>query len=247
MLASFDLGPELDEADRGWLAAETAAAALEDTGPDEALSCLSDAMPGDGLDDQLAVVRATGHPGAGELVRAITEFAASGAPRSINQVVQLKVSLHGMRTPIWRRALVPATATLGDLHEVIQVVYGWDGDHLHVFRVGKNRYSDPFAGLDEAKDEEETRLGKLAAPGAAKISYTYDLACWQHEIMLEATLAREAGRYYPVCAEFSGDSPEEYPPADDGSDDSDDEPAQPGRFSLPDVNRKLAALGPRES
>lgn len=65
--------------------------------------------------------------------------------------------------------------------------------------------------------------------------------------MLEATLAREAGRNYPVCAEFSGDSPEEYPPADDGSDDSDDEPAQPRRFSLPDVNRKLAALGPRES
>ena len=248
VLASFDLGPELDEADRRWLAAETAAAALEDKGPDEALSCLSDAMPGDGLDNQLAVVRATGHPGAGELVRAITEFAASGAPRSINQVVQLKVSLHGMRTPIWRRALVPATATLGDLHEVIQVVYGWDGDHLHVFRVGKNRYSDPFAGLDEAKDEEETRLGELAASGAAKISYTYDLgACWQHEIMLEATLAREDGRNCLVCAEFSGDSPEEYPPADDGSDDSDDEPAQPRRFSLPDVNRKLAALGPRES
>ena len=248
VLASFDLGPELDEADRRWLAAETAAAALEDKGPDEALSCVSDVMPGDGLDDQLAVVRATGHPGAGELVRAITEFAASGAPRSINQVVQLKVSLHGMRPPIWRRVRVPATATLGDLHEVIQVVYGWDGDHLHVFGVGKNRYGDPFAGLDEAKDEEETRLGELAASGAAKISYTYDLgACWQHEITLEATLAREAGRNYPVCAEFSGDSPEEYPPADDGSDDSDDEPAQPRRFSLPDVNRKLAALGPRES
>jgi hypothetical protein len=59
VLASFDLGPELDEADRGWLAAETAAAALEDKGPDEALSCVSDVMPGDGLDDQLAVVRAT--------------------------------------------------------------------------------------------------------------------------------------------------------------------------------------------
>jgi hypothetical protein len=43
------------------------------------------------------------------------------------------------------------------------VVYGWDGGHLHVFRVGKNRYGDPCAGLDEAKDEEETRLGELAA------------------------------------------------------------------------------------
>jgi hypothetical protein len=120
VLASFDLGPELDEADRRWLAAETAAAALEDKGPDEALSCVSDVMPGDGLDDQLAVVRATGHPGAGELVRAITCM-ASGSGRT----------------------------------------------------------------------DTATR------------------------------------------------SP--------GSDDSDDEPAQPRRFSLPDVNRKLAALGPRES
>ena len=118
----------------------------------------------------------------------------------------------------------------------------------HVFRVGKNRYGDPFAGLAEAKDEEETRLGELAASGAAKISYTYDLgACWQHEITLEATLAREAGGNYPVCAGFSGDSPEEYPPPDDPSNDSDDEPAQPRWFGLPDVNRKLAALGPRES
>ena len=120
VLASFDLGPELDEADRRWLAAETAAAALEDKGPDEALSCVSDVMPGDGLDDQLAVVRATGHPGAGELVRAITCM-SSGSGRT----------------------------------------------------------------------DTATR------------------------------------------------SP--------GSDDSDDEPAQPRRFSLPDVNRKLAALGPRES
>jgi len=246
VLAGIGQGPEPDDADRRWLAAEAAAAAAEDKGPDEALSCVSDAIAGDGLDDQLAVVRATGHPGAGELARAITEFAASGAPRSIAQVVQLKVSLDRMRRPIWRRVRVPATATLGDLHEVIQVVYGWDGDHLHVFQVGKKSYSDPFAGLDETRDEEETRLGELAASGAGKISYTYDLgACWQHEITLEGTLEREPGRNYPVCAEFSGDSPEEYPPEEDGSGDSNDEPAQPRRFSLADVNRKLAALGLR--
>ncbi len=246
VLAGIDQGTEPDDADRRWLAAEAAAAGLEDKGPDEALSCVTDTMPGDRLDEQLAAVLATGHPRAGQLARAITEFAASGAPRSIDQVIELKVSLDGMRPPIWRRVRVPATATLGDLHEVIQVVYGWDGDHLHVFRVGKKSYSDPFAGLDGTKDEEEARLGELATSGAGKISYTYDLgACWQHEITLEGTLEREPGRNYPVCAEFSGDSPEEYPPHEDDPGDSNDEPAQPLRFSLADVNRKLATLGLR--
>jgi hypothetical protein len=85
-------------------------------------------------------------------------------------------------------------------------------------------------------------LGELAASGAGKISYTYDLgACWRHEITLEGTLECESGRSYPVCAEFSGDSPEEYPPGEYGSGDSNDEPARPRRFSLADVNRKLAA------
>ena len=94
-------------------------------------------MPGADLDDRLAAVRATGHPDAGPLARAVAEFAASGVPRSVDQVAQLKVALSQVRPPIWRRVLLPATATLGDLHEMIQVLFGWDGDHLHVFEVGK--------------------------------------------------------------------------------------------------------------
>ena len=94
-------------------------------------------MPGADLDDRLTAVRATGHPDADLLARAVAEFAASGAPRSVDQVAQLKVALARFRPPIWRRVLLPATATLGDLHEVIQVLLGWDGDHLHLFEAGK--------------------------------------------------------------------------------------------------------------
>jgi Plasmid pRiA4b ORF-3-like protein len=41
-------------------------------------------------------------------------------------------------------------ATLGDLHDVIQVLFGWDGDHLHVFQAGKKQYSDPLMDLMDA-------------------------------------------------------------------------------------------------
>ena len=124
-LAAWDEGPEPPDADGDWLGTEGAAAALEDKGPDEALTRVWESMPGADLDERLAAVRATGHPDAGPLAQAVAEFAASGAPRSIDQVAQLKVSLARTRPAIWRRVLVPVTATLGDLHVAIQILFGW--------------------------------------------------------------------------------------------------------------------------
>jgi Plasmid pRiA4b ORF-3-like protein len=234
VLAGWDRGPEPGDADWEWLGVEAAAAALEDAGPDEALSRLWDAMPGEDLDASLAAVRATGHPDADPLVQAVADFIASGAPRSIDQVARLKVSLARFRPPIWRRVLVPATATLGDLHVVIQVLFGWDGDHLHVFQKGKKRYGDSFVNLEGTRDEEAVRVRDAMVPGGT-IAYTYDLgACWEHEITLEATIPREHNQDYPVCVEFRGDSPVEYW--------CEDEPEEPEPFGLNEVNRRLAAL-----
>jgi len=235
VLADWDQGPEPSDADREWLGVEAAAAALEDQGADEALTRVWESMPGADLDDCLAGVRATGHPDAGALARAVAEFAASGAPRSIDQVTELKVSLAGVRPPIWRRVRLPAAATLADLHEVIQVLFGWDGDHLHLFEVGKKRYGDPFVALEGTGDEDAVRVRDAVAAGG-KITYTYDLgAWWEHEITLEQTLPRDQGQDYPVCVEYRGDSPVEYW--------SEDDPVEPEPFGLKEVNRRLAALG----
>jgi hypothetical protein len=239
VLATWDRGPEPTDADWDWLAVEAAAAALQDKGPDEALSRVWESMPGTDLDTCLAEVRATGHPDAAELSQEVAEFAASGAPCSIDQVAELKVSLSGSRPPIWRRVRLPVMATLGDLHDVIQVLFGWDGDHLHVFQAGKKQYSDPLMDLDETRNEEAIRLRDAMARNAGKISYTYDLgACWEHEIALEQTLPRDRGQDYPVCVAYKGDSPVEYWCEDD--------PEEPEPFDLAEVNRKLAALGEAE-
>jgi hypothetical protein len=235
VLAAWDEGPELGEAGWDWLAVEAAAAALEDRGPDEALSRVWEGMPGADLDERLAQVRATGHPEARALAQAVARFAASGAPLSIDQVAELKVSLTDFRPPIWRRVRLPVTATLADLHVVIQVLFGWDGDHLHLFQVGKKQYSDPFMNLEQTGDEDAIRVRDATSSGG-KITYTYDLGEeWRHEITLEKTLARDPGQDYPVCVAFRGDSPVEYW--------SEDDPEEPEPFDLADVNRKLAGLG----
>lgn len=183
-------------------------------------------------------MRATGHPDAAVLSQRVAEFAASGALRSIGQAAELKVSLAGFRPPVWRRVRLPVTATLADLHHVIQVLFGWDGDHLHTFQAGKKQYSDPLMNLEETTDEETARLRDVLTPGG-KISYTYDLgACWEHEITLEQTLARDPGQDHPVCVASKGDSPVEYW--------SQDDPSEPEPFDMAKVNRELAALGEAE-
>jgi uncharacterized protein (UPF0147 family) len=233
-LYACDQGPEPGERDRNWLAAEVAAAALDAKGPDEALSVLWESVRGEDLPGRLAVVREAGHPAAGELACALTEFTASGRPRSIDQGLQLKVTLKYTSPAIWRSVRLPVTATLGDLHWVIQILFGWDGDHLHAFQVDGRAYSNPDFVLDGTADEDDIRVRDACRPGV-KVGYEYDFAAnWQHEITAQRAFTLDPGQEYPVCVAYQGDSPVEYP--------SEEDPEEPAPFRLTDVNRMLAAL-----
>jgi hypothetical protein len=64
VLGGWDRVPKPADADWDWLGAEAAAAALEDKGPDEALTRVWETLPGADLDARLAALQATGHPGA---------------------------------------------------------------------------------------------------------------------------------------------------------------------------------------
>jgi hypothetical protein len=234
-LYACDQEPEPGERDLYWLAAESAAAALDAKGPDEALCVLWESLRGEYLPTRLAVVRETGHPAARDLARALTEFMASGEPRSIDQGIQLNVTLKHWSPAIWRSVRLPAIATLGDLHRVIQILFGWDGDHLHAFRLGRKTYSDPYFDLDDTADEDDIRVRDACRPGV-KVGYEYDFgASWEHEITAQKAFTLDPGQEYPVCVAHQGDSPVEYP--------SEEDPEEPTPFNLTDVNRMLAALG----
>jgi hypothetical protein len=68
---------------------------------------------------------------------------ASMRRASTGTIYQLKVTLRGIRPPIWRRVQVPGDYTLQKLHQVIQTVMGWYNGHLHEFRVGRVSYGEP--------------------------------------------------------------------------------------------------------
>jgi hypothetical protein len=248
-------GPEPNDGEWLWLAVESAAVALANKGPDEAVTVLWDTLTAEklaagDLEHRLAVVRATGHPSASSLAAAIENFVASAGTDSlsVNQYLQLKVSLARRRPPIWRTVLIPATANLAALHRVIQILYGWDGDHLHAFRVRRATYSDPSFPLEESGDEYAMRVLDALNAGGGKITYEYDFgASWIHEIALQKKAPREPGTDYPLCVTYSGNSPIEYPEEgiwySDGGEPAEASPAEPEPFDLAAVNRRLGALG----
>jgi hypothetical protein len=243
-LYDWGRGPEPSSADRGWLGAEAAAAALlargeawpEGCGPDEALCRLWEATGGGPLDigALLATVRATGHPEAEAVAAAVAEFAESGAALTAAQVVDLKVTLWRSSPSLWRTVRMPLAATLGDLHRAIQVLFGWDGDHLHAFTVAALRYSDPLFDLEETDDEEAARL-RDAFPASARkpVRYEYDFgAGWVHEVTRTGSSRIAPGEAVPRCLSFSGDNPVEYW--------NEDEPIDSEPFDMARVNAALA-------
>jgi Plasmid pRiA4b ORF-3-like protein len=65
---------------------------------------------------------------------------ASRSLADLETILQFKVWLIGISPMVWRRVLVPAAFTLGELHGVIQVAMGWEGIHLYQFSLRAVRY-----------------------------------------------------------------------------------------------------------
>ena len=89
-LYQMDAGPEPIDAEWLWLAVESAAVALAEKGPDEAVSALWESLPGDqlptdDLDHRLAAVHASDHPSARSLAQEIADYVASAGTASLER------------------------------------------------------------------------------------------------------------------------------------------------------------------
>jgi len=119
-------------------------------------------------------------------------------------IYQFKVTLKWSNPAIWRRIQVP-DCTLGEFHEVLQVVMGWEDCHLHQFII-RGEYYGPQDPEDaewdiEKQDEEEISIGKIVKKGRkGRFTYEYDFGdSWEHEIVLEKILEPEPNVAHPRC------------------------------------------------
>jgi len=100
---------------------------------------------------------------------------------------QIKMALSGIKPPIWRRFSVPGEITLDRLHDVIQIVMGWEEMHLHCFEINGQRYTEAPEDADlDGVEEGRHRLCDLIKRPKAKFTYEYDFGDgWHHTLVIE--------------------------------------------------------------
>ena len=116
---------------------------------------------------------------------------------------QIKVTLKGIKPPIWRRLLISGDTRLDELHDVLQTVMGWDDSHLHQFRRGRELIGvrdrrDPFGS--DVTDERKLSLSAALPAVKSKLLYDYDFGDgWEHELVVEKILPPDSSAEAPRC------------------------------------------------
>jgi len=100
---------------------------------------------------------------------------------------QLRVVLRGISPLIWRRLLVRSDSTIAELHEALQLSFGWSGSHLHRFVVHGREYGISYpGGLGFRDDAFRFRLEALGLRTGERFVYEYDLGDrWCHDVRVE--------------------------------------------------------------
>lgn len=188
---------------------------------------------------------------------------------------QLKIALRDTSPPIWRRITLPADTSLGSLHDIVQVCFGWDDSHLHCFAEPDSDvgFVDFDAPLDRDPsrdfDEESASVAELLPFVGRRLEYTYDFGDnWRHLITLEKILPASSGsrrvhctggrRAMPFAEDTGGawalqgvlDAVENRPapapePWTDRVESLRKEGFDPAAFDRTALDRQLAALEPR--
>jgi len=118
--------------------------------------------------------------------------ALSTAPRPEAGHMVLDVHIDHIEPPIWRRLVLPRSATFADLHFAIQGGFGWDNAHLFEFFTDDPRADGPIAGIPsrdafgpEAPDARRVAVAPWLAKVGDSIGYLYDFGdSWSHTIKL---------------------------------------------------------------
>ena len=134
-------------------------------------------------------------------------------PINSTSTLQFKATLNDSRPPIWRRFTIPADKTLLDLHDVLQVLFGWEDYHLHEFRIGRKNYGipDPDEHFeDEILDDSNFTLFQVLEKEGQRFPYLYDFGDgWQIDLVIEKVQESSAKDRKAVCLAGARNGPPE--------------------------------------
>jgi Plasmid pRiA4b ORF-3-like protein len=117
------------------------------------------------------------------------------------EVYQLRIWIRKISPQIWRCLLVRSDSTIAELHDTLQVAFGWSDEHLHRFLIrGKPYGIGRIGGIIFDDNPRQVQLRDFHFRCKETWVYEYDLTdWWQHEIRLEQILPLDPKKRYPLC------------------------------------------------
>jgi len=125
------------------------------------------------------------------------------------EIYQLRVVLRETSPYMWRRFLVRSDSSIVDLHQTIQIAFGWSGRRAFAFEVQGHRRGVRLEG-----DAQDILLADFRFYVKERSIYTYNTAeqegrPWRFELRLEQKLTMDVRQYYPRCIGSVGAPPPE--------------------------------------
>lgn len=123
----------------------------------------------------------------------------------------VKITIEDTHPPVWRRVLLPEKITFADLNEIIQILFGWDGEYQHEFTIPSEHIKitgKKSLWYGRQYLESETLIEELLFENKW-IRYTYDFGNdWRHKIVYEKSDEAYEERYARLL-KYRGDNFEE--------------------------------------
>lgn len=126
------------------------------------------------------------------------------APPSPAEVLRLRLELQYVEPLIWREVDVISSTRLDELHYVIQVVMGWEDDHLWAFQAGERRFErpheEPSVCGDLTEDASAISIETVLSGRGRRVLYNYDFGDdWLVAITMVSAGPLEQSVHHPRC------------------------------------------------
>src|ERR1700730_6615422 len=105
-------------------------------------------------------------------------------------IYRLRVVLNGVSPLVWCRLLVSSETNLADLHDILQLAFGWSGLYLYEFRIHGRTFGE----------ERSVCLADLQLHPGERFRYGYNFfVFWECDVRLEAILPHQGELTHPRC------------------------------------------------
>lgn len=117
------------------------------------------------------------------------------------QLAHLKVSIKGIKPPIFRELIIPMDMSFQEMHILIQAAFGWENAHLYQFNYKNEIICEENTLIDQDYISAELeRLSDSIVLKGDTIFYEYDFGdSWVHSIKISKIYDSKPDEKYPRC------------------------------------------------